>query len=531
MDASKRTSNPEDEIPIMTHVRKLLRDMPFLSCTSCGLGSSSDCYDAMPLRMGIPLCMKHIAGFPGFTDPVTSFLRAIPVKMAFVFLDFEVEPRSSGRAWQVGAVMCSGASFTALIKLPFDAIPARLTAASATLEQRLVMRSAYKITAEAERTFMAKLVKWIMSQARTILAGDGVTSAEVSEMNVVIVSHYGAQHDFIVLANALRRSSIPFPNFIVCDSVLMFKLLLGTNVYCSLAALKEIFILDRYLPPDDAEANAEALWRITTSQSSWQTKVLSVSTPMHALLHSCGFWSGTMIDTWACSTPADAALGISGSSTPYGHGKGTYDSKQALWATMLVSYLAMVIDACAQKSATTPAIDVSYVTSRITLSIGYMHVAQTTLELPPLADDASRYARCFMRRNTSKDVPSTTADLWMTFRHTPQGRRIMTVVANCIAAYARIPWMVGWPCSTIVPFIKPELVEMVDGYSTVMPAIGKEFAREEFRQANSAEMFFSGMSRDVVRRLSSSIMTRRMDVTAALNDCGLELPPETIRIP
>lgn len=146
----------EDEMPFMTYVRKLLMDLPYRCCTSCGLKSSSDGYDAMSLRMGAPLCMKHITGFPGSTAPAWDTVRAIPVKRAFVFLDFEAEMGPSGRPWQVGAVMCSGASFTALIKLPFGAVPARLAAESATLEHRLVMRSAYKIMAETEAAVMAK---------------------------------------------------------------------------------------------------------------------------------------------------------------------------------------------------------------------------------------------------------------------------------------------------------------------------------------------------------------------------------------
>lgn len=186
--------------------------------------------------------------------------------------------------------MWSGASFTAMIKLPFGTIPTKLT-----LEHRLVMRSAYKFMAEAEATVMAKLVGWIVSEAGAILAGDRAMSAEVSDTDVVIVSHYGAQHDFIVLANALRRSPISFPNFIVCDSVLMFKMQLRTNFSYSLMALKEIFVPSRYLPPHDPQADAEDLWRITTSQPSWQTMVLSLSTPMHALLTSSGFWGSVAI--------------------------------------------------------------------------------------------------------------------------------------------------------------------------------------------------------------------------------------------
>lgn len=39
------------------------------------------------------------------------------------------------------------------------------------------------------------------------------------------------------------------------------------------------------------------------------------------------------------------------------------------------------------------------------------------------------------------------------------------------------------------------------------------------------------MSQDVVRRVSASIMSRKMDVRAALSDCGLTPPPEAIVMP
>lgn len=52
--------------------------------------------------------------------------------------------------------------------------------------------------------------------------------------------------------------------------------------------------------------------------------------------------------------------------------------------------------------------------------------------------------------------------------------------------------MVGWPCSTIVPFIEAELVEELDSPSVIVPAIGEGFAKEGFRQANAADMFSPG---------------------------------------
>lgn len=136
---------------------------------------------------------------------------------------------------------------------------------------------------------------------------------------------------------------------------------------------------------------------------------------------------------WQPSVHSDVAF------RSFGQEKDTYHSKQALWATMLVSYLAMAIEACSLKSPTIPAIDLPPVASRITLSIGHMHLAQASLELPSIIDDASRYARSCIRRATSKEIPITTASMWMTFRETPQGRRIVTVVATCIAAYPRVP--------------------------------------------------------------------------------------------
>lgn len=273
------------------YIDKLVRKTPHLRCTSCSMRSTCSDYDAMSLRMGMSRCMKHIGEGTRRATSATRIVCSLRMTKLVVFLDFETEMDPGRTPWQIGAMTSSGVTFSAMITLPDRQMPRKLRSHRLVAEGKLLARTTYALLAEPETVVVKRFIAWIMEQARLENISSEGTERAPSFSDIVVVSHYGSQHDFVALASAIRRSGIRVPGFIVCDSVLLFKLMFGATAPCALGSLKEEFAPEVYLPAHEAEADAEALRAIVMVQPMWMTAVMSTSTPIHAFLTASGFWT------------------------------------------------------------------------------------------------------------------------------------------------------------------------------------------------------------------------------------------------
>lgn len=220
------------------------------------------------------------------------------------------------------------------------------------------------------------------------------------------------------------------------------------------------------------------------------------------------------------STPSSVGSGGSRSS-----GKDTYSKKHQVWAVATLSYIAMVVDMCNRKSISTGAFDVSEALPRMVAVINGTYKCVTGSELPGLAEAQTAYIRGCMSRRTTTEVPTTTAQVWMTLKSNPQGLRAVTVVGNVIRVLRKVRWMIGWPYSSLIPHIGPNLVTVGPAGAEAVPVVSSDFSRYGFGSATSADAFFMSLSMEHLRSFAMRMPLPGFTAYAAIESMGLCPPP------
>lgn len=215
----------------------------FVSCNVDGCVSTSAIadYNAMTIRSGFPTCLEHTD-----VNGVVERYRGMSIdtgRTTIIFYDLELS--RDGEVEQIGAYTSTGEHFSAFIRTSVRTNTSPLL--------RSIPPMIYSAMASEPRTAIKRLIEWIYVQHSVLKDGDS------NPNNIVLVAHYGACHDHVHLIRMMMKWGVEVPDFMLSDSLAIFKLLKGKRMNAKLATLVTVYTPWVDHTPHDAVSDAYAL--------------------------------------------------------------------------------------------------------------------------------------------------------------------------------------------------------------------------------------------------------------------------------
>jgi hypothetical protein len=215
----------------------------YCSGSNCRHRSSSADYPSMTLRLGFANCTEHM-----HTNELTSRIEYIGRNMdmdlvTVIFYDLELS--RDGQIEQISAVAEGGGDFSRFIRTTVR------TNTSPLLRRFPPM--IYSSLASEPRPAMESFVSWIKMQHTMNTDGD------TDMNNVVLVAHYGSNHDHVYLMKTMMSWGVEPPQVRFGDSLALFKMIKGMSIRANLSTLVAMYAPWIEFVPHDADSDARAL--------------------------------------------------------------------------------------------------------------------------------------------------------------------------------------------------------------------------------------------------------------------------------
>lgn len=233
-----------------------------VSCATRGCTSSSliSDYASITLRCDVPMCMAHVT----VNDIVEAGSSKIPTgPIVLIFYDLEIT--SSGEIEQIAAVSPTGKHINLYIKTSCRRNNSPLIR---TLSPMAYMYGACSLSAALEH-----FIVWV--NMITIAQKRSSSSPPI----LMIIAHNGMNHDHYFLTKAMLRLQMPIPNWLLSDTMPMFKTIITRSNSAKLADLVVTYAGWVDHVPHDALSDADALMNVTmVGDTNWLSICNALST-------------------------------------------------------------------------------------------------------------------------------------------------------------------------------------------------------------------------------------------------------------
>ena len=218
----------------------------------CTSRSSSADYPSMTLRLGFKNCTEHLD-----KNEVASRISYVRQNLALdlitvIFYDLELS--EDGQIEQVSAVAETGRDFSRFIRTSVRTNTSPLL--------RRFPPLFYSALASEPKPAMEDLVRWIRMQHSMNTNGD--TNMD----NVILVAHYGSNHDHVYLMRTMMSWGVEPPHVRFGDSLALFKVMKGMTTRANLSTLVAMYTPWITFVPHDADSDASALRAVVMTEFS-----------------------------------------------------------------------------------------------------------------------------------------------------------------------------------------------------------------------------------------------------------------------
>jgi len=224
-----------------------VRSNTFRGCAEPGCLVSSEVaeFNAMTMRTGLSYCLKHVKA-----NELTQKTQNKEVIVNKTLIFYDIEMSRDGEIEQLGACVQPSIDFSAIIRTSVR------SNSSPFLKQ--IPAKTWNVLAEEPRSAMMRFNAWIMATHDRLSGGD------TNPSNIMLAAHYGSCHDHVHVLKAMMKWGINPPNYLLVDTLAIFKTIKGTNEPATLSTL-----VTKYAPwvdhtAHDADSDADALRVVST---------------------------------------------------------------------------------------------------------------------------------------------------------------------------------------------------------------------------------------------------------------------------
>lgn len=200
----------------------------------------------MTLRTGLPICNYHIT--KQVLDTFISMANDKLKSTTMIVIYYNIGLSKAGEVEQLGAYTSTGEVFSAFIRTS--------SRANTSPVLRQIPPIIYSALASEPKDVYERFVKWLRMQ-------NSMCTGSLDDSNIILAAHYGSCYNHVYLVRSIMTWGMDPPNFILSDTLVVFKCIKGMNERASLPIL-----VTKYAPwiehkPYNAVSDANTLKCVT----------------------------------------------------------------------------------------------------------------------------------------------------------------------------------------------------------------------------------------------------------------------------